>query len=91
MSSSFLRGIVSNSDKNLLLENETICQLPGCPHAHEVLVARRRHVLEHVRLVEDDVVEVELAEEDAVVGRADHHVVRCQDDVKLDLLVHNLN
>ena len=49
------------------------------------------HVLQHVRLVEDDVVEVELAEEDAVVGRADHHVVRCQDDVKLDLLVHNLN
>ena len=64
--------------------------VPGCSDSHEVLVSAGGHVLEHVGLVEDDIVEVELAEEDAVVGRADHHVVRRQDYVELDLLVHNL-
>ena len=50
--------------------------IPGCSHPHEVLVARRGHVLEHVGLVEDDVVEVELAEEDAVVGRAGGNCIK---------------
>ena len=48
------------------------------------------HVLQHVRLVKDDVVKVELPEEDSVVGGGDDHVIGRQNHVVLDLLVNKL-